>query len=44
MIALTLGATPFQSTLGIDFWLVNAVVFAASRQIQSASGDSALGA
>ena len=43
MIALTLGATPFQTTLGIDFWLVNAVVFAASRQLQTESGDSASG-
>ncbi len=31
-IALTFNACPFSSTLGIDFWLLNATVFAASSQ------------
>jgi hypothetical protein len=36
IIALTFNAAVFQSALGIDFWLVNATVFAASRQIHGA--------
>jgi hypothetical protein len=36
VIALTLDAPPFHSTLGIDFWLANATVFAASHQIAGA--------
>jgi hypothetical protein len=30
-LALTFSAVPFQSTMGIDFWLLNATVFAASH-------------
>ena len=33
VVATTFGSCPFASTSGIDFWLLNALVFAASRQI-----------
>jgi hypothetical protein len=33
MIALTFSGCPFSSTAGVDFWLLSAVVFAASQQL-----------
>jgi hypothetical protein len=36
MIALTFTGCPFSSTAGVDFWLLNAVVFAASEQLPAA--------
>jgi hypothetical protein len=34
-IALTFNSCPFASTMGLDFWLLNATLFAASRQLRS---------
>ena len=34
-VALTFNACPFASTMGVDFWLLNATLFAASRQLRS---------
>jgi hypothetical protein len=34
-LALTFNSCPFASTMGLDFWLLNATIFAASRQLQS---------
>jgi len=36
MIALTFSGCPFSSTPGIDFWLLNAAVFAAGQQVMTA--------
>jgi hypothetical protein len=34
-LALTFNSCPFASTVGLDFWLLNATLFAASRQLKS---------
>jgi hypothetical protein len=35
--ALTFSAVPFQATMGIEFWLLNAIIFAASDQLSAPS-------
>jgi hypothetical protein len=32
LVAMTFNANPFSTSFGLDFWLLNAVIFAASRQ------------
>ena len=34
-VAMSFNSCPFSSTLGVDFWLLNATLFAASRQLES---------
>jgi hypothetical protein len=34
-LALTFNSCPFASTMGLDFWLLNATLFTASRQLRS---------
>ncbi len=37
LIALTFNACPFSGTLGVDFWLLNAALFAAFAQTREAA-------
>ena len=34
-LALTFNSCPFATTMGLDFWLLNATLFTASRQLRS---------
>jgi hypothetical protein len=40
LLAMTFNSCPFQSTLGMDFWLLHATVFAASRQMGPATSQT----
>ncbi|MGH7272380.1 MAG: hypothetical protein ACREJ3_18275, partial [Polyangiaceae bacterium] len=39
MVALTFNCCPFETTVGLDFWLLNAALFAASRQAIASPGS-----